>query len=100
MSPSAAIAKGSSPLYSNIKGKQDNPGASDGNKRITVRYWESGTLSNDCKGNLSTSTYKIRLNPSARIGMNIIVGSKSIFNKAMNIVAGSAKLKIRVFMPS
>src|SRR5690606_31532791 len=54
-SPNAARANGNSPLYSRIKGKQDNPGAREGNNSMAARYCDSGTLNKLLNGSLSTS---------------------------------------------
>src|SRR5688572_13983686 len=100
ISANAAIAKGNSPPNSKINGKHDSPGAKDGNNKIATLCCATGTLKSDWRGSLSINKYRIKLKHHTSNGTKIIEGSNSIFSRAIKIVAGSARLKIMVLIPS
>jgi len=95
----AALAKESSPKNSNIKAKQDKPGAKEGINNLALlplSEFPSIPINFRSKGVIAKS---ITLKPKANIGKRIKLPSIFTFNKAIKIVAGKASDRIIFFNP-
>jgi len=95
----AAFARYSSPKNSNIKGKEDNPGAKEGTNNLAVLYSEV-PLPIPIKGKIrGMAKNNNRLSPRANKGNINRCNSTFMPNNAINMVAGNARLRITFFIP-